>query len=229
VHRIIAMFALGLSGCPTPIHEPTLQAQVTESGSVTAYSPLEKNTEPKANTGQAEVIDVGELIVPINTERSRQAQAKIRAGHHRLYSGEIICNGCRGPFVVKITHFVNPSGDDPRQAQSDGPTAPTCGVGTHGANVRFPPILVASPGSFEIATPWHGGAVVLEVVEDKDGNGVPSAGEPFVVLHEDGGISGREDRAGLVVDMDKAPPMVTVGPAAVQVKELGGQSDQISP
>lgn len=213
VKRIIPIFTLGLSGCPTPIRNPTLQAQGTENASGAAYSPIPKHINPKANTGQAEVIDIGEVIVPINTERSRRAQHKIREEHHSLYSGVILCDRCGGPFVVKITHFVKPSPSGPREPQSGRPTAPTCGIGTHGANVRFPPILVARPGSFEIATPWHGGAVVLEVVEDKDGNGVPSPGERFVVLHEGGGISGREDRAGLVVDMNKAPPMITVGQA----------------
>lgn len=221
-----------LGGCPTPVSKTEApQAQQTTTA-VAAYSPLPKNTDTRARMGQAEVIDVGEVVVPVSQAEGQRAQADIRAGHHSTYSGTIVCTGCPGPFMVKVTQFVNPSPDDPRQAQADGPMPPTCGVGTHGANLRFPPIIVRQPGPFEISTPWHGGQVVLEVTEDTDNNGAPSPGERFVVLHEGGRISGREDRSGLMVNMDQAPPMVAVGKQAAEVAPSTGEAsgqDRVSP
>ncbi len=220
---------IALVGCPTPVST----TQTPQMGTATAdYSPVPKNTEARARMGQAEVIDVGEVIVPVSQAAGQRAQADIRAGHHSTYSGTIVCTGCPGPFMIKVSQFVNPSPDDPRQAQADGPMPPTCGVGTHGANIRFPPVVVQSTGPFAISTPWHGGQVVIEVTEDTDGNGAPSPGERFVVLHEGGRISGREDRAGLVVNMDQAPPMVAIGKQAAKVAQSAGEAsgqDRVSP
>ena len=87
-------------------------------------------------------------------------------------------------------------------------------MGGHGADVRFPPVVVDKPGPFEIAFPWHGYPVVIEVLQDKNSDGQPQPGEPFAVLHEGGALMGNEDRRGLVVDFDNAPQMVGDGSAA---------------
>jgi hypothetical protein len=215
------MSILCLTGCPTPIENTTAD-----------YSPVPTNTDARARTGQSKVIALKEVVMPTSAEESERAQAQIRAGHHSTYSGRIECSGCSGPFLVTVAQFVNPSPDDARLSAETNPMPPTCGVGTHGADLLFPPVLVFEPGPFEIVAPWHGGAVVIEVIEDTDGNAVPSPNERFVVLHDDGGISGREDRSGLVINLDSAPPMVAIGEKAPLVGRAAGAppaADTVSP
>ena len=171
------MSIIYLTGCPTPVENATGSASgggTTLAGS--DYSPVPVTTDDRARTGQSQVIDLKEVVMPIKIQQSERAQAQIRADHHSTYSGRIDCTQCSGPFLVTVTQFVNPSPDDSRLSNEATPMSPTCGVGTHASDLHFPPVLIAKPGPFEIAAPWHGGAIVIEVVEDIDGSGAPSGG-----------------------------------------------------
>ena len=183
-------------GCPTPVD--------TQPGAVgdADYSPVPRPVEATARSGQIQVQQSPERMVAAPRVEMVEAQAHIRAGHHTTYSGEIICAGCEGPFQVRVQAFITPSAGREGAANLK---PPTCSVGAHGANVKFPAIVVDRPGPFTIAIPWHGAPVVIEVVEDKNGDGVPSPGERLTVVHEDGAISGREDKSGIRVNFDSTP------------------------
>ena len=151
----------------------------------------------------------------ITASQAAALQERVRAGHHTVFSGTVVCKGCSGPFVLKVGAFVRPSPTASSDQSNGGtPQAPSCGVGGHGADVRFPPIIVEKPGPFEIAFPWHGYPVVVEVHEDSDRDGSPDIGERFAVLHEGGALMGNEDLSGLEINLDQAPQMVGDGSAA---------------
>ena len=194
-----------LVGCPTPIEDPA--ERPGSASPQAAYTPIQGDISTTAQSGQIRVIESPEKMIAAPKTQMLEAQARIRAGHHTTFSGEIVCSGCTGPFQVRVQAFITPrSGRD----GDENLKPPTCSVGSHGANVEFPGIVVAKPGSFTIAIPWHGAPVVIEVVEDKNGDGMPSPGERLTVVHEDGAISGREDKSGIRVDFD-ATPMIDPG------------------
>jgi hypothetical protein len=165
--------------------------------------------------GQTLVTEVTEPVRRAIKKQTEAQQKLIRAEHHTVFSGTLKCADCSGPFLVKVAAFIRPTPTAQVSIGEGGdPQPPTCGVGGHGADVRFPPIIVEQDGPFEIAFPWHGYPVVVEVLHDKNGDGQPQLGEPFAVLHEGGALMGNEDRDGLVVDFNKAPQMVGDGNAA---------------
>ena len=207
--RILPMVLM--LGCPETVQTETQPAQNSEA----VYSPMDGGPPAEALMGQTQVTALPEKVQPASQKTSEAQQAQIRAGHHTTFSGELRCDGCTGPFVVKVAAFIQPTPTAQVTIPEGGaPQPPTCGVGGHGADVRFPPIWVERPGPFEIAFPWHGYPVVIEVLHDKNGDGQPQPGEPFAVLHDGGALMGNESRDGLVVDFNKAPQMVGDGTAA---------------
>ena len=165
--------------------------------------------------GQTTVSELPEPVPSASKAYTEGEQKKIRAQHHTVFKGEVRCPGCAGPFILKVAAFIQPTPTAQVNIGEGGEAQPpTCGVGGHGADVRFPPIVVDTPGPFDYAFPWHGYPVVVEVVHDKNGNGQPEPGEPFAVLHDGGGLMGNEDREGLIIDFAKAPQMVGDGKAA---------------
>lgn len=217
--KSMPFFLVGLlAGCPQPVSVTT----ATPEGSQASYSPLDGGPPPEALMGQTLVTEVTESVGRATKAQTEAMQQQIRAGHHTLFTGALKCGGCSGPFLVKVAAFIRPTPTAQVTIGEGGdPQPPTCGVGGHGADVRFPPVIVDQPGPFEIAFPWHGYPVVVEVLHDKNGDGQPQPGEPFAVLHEGGALMGNEDRDGLVVDFDKAPQMVGDG-AAAPVGPSGG-------
>jgi hypothetical protein len=211
MNRLMLSFCAVLVGCPQPI--PT--SVESPKGEAAAYSPVDQTLPPGARMGQTIMTQPPAPAPAVTSEWSESTQKAIRAGHHTVFKGEIRCEQCTGPFIVKVGAFVRPS-PTANADQSNGgtPQAPTCGVGGHGADVRFPPVLVERPGAFDFAFPWHGYPVVLEVHEDSDQDGHAEVGERFAVLHEGGALMGNEDMDGLVVDFDQAPQMVGEGDAA---------------
>ncbi len=210
--KSMQFFLVGfLSGCPETVQTTTESPDATQA----SYSPLDGGPPPEALMGQTLVTEVNQPV-PVATKASTETQQKqVRAGHHTVFSGALKCEGCSGPFIVKVAAFIRPTPTAQVSIGEGGdPQPPVCGVGGHGADVRFPPIIVEQPGPYEIAFPWHGYPVVVEVLHDKNGDGQPQPGEPFAVLHEGGALMGNEDREGLVVDFNKAPQMVGDGVAA---------------
>jgi hypothetical protein len=185
-----------VAGCPTPVDTSLSEAAQG------AYSPLGATAETQPPSGQIRIQEHPEKLVVVSKLEEAEAQLRIRAGHHTVFTGEIICTGCPGPFYVQVQAFITP-----RAGRSDNENLapPTCSVGSHGADVQFPGIRLESAGPFDIAIPWHGRPVVIEVVEDQNSDGLPSPGERLTVVHEDGAISGRESRSGIIVDFDSTP------------------------
>ena len=68
-----------------------------------------------------------------------------------------------------------------------------------------------------MAVPKYNGKVVLEVLDDRDGNGRPSKGEKFTVLHKMGEISAAKNQSGLTIDFSALPgvPEVARQPAVL--------------
>ena len=126
---------------------------------------------------------------------SAQVQASIKAGDHVIFKGEIICDDCSSSLLIKVAPFVQPS-DDPDQ----GATGPQGDSG-----FQPPAFEVGGPGPFTMAVPKYPGKVVLEVLDDRDGNGHPSRGEKFTVLHDMGKITAGKNQSGLKIDFSSLP------------------------
>jgi hypothetical protein len=56
---------------------------------------------------------------------------------------------------------------------------------------------------------------VLEVLDDRDGNGRPSQGEKFTVLHRQGSLTAGKNQSGLKVDFSALPAAPGTPDAAV--------------
>ncbi|MGB0640305.1 MAG: hypothetical protein ACPGTU_13270 [Myxococcota bacterium] len=222
---MILISLLMVVGCPQPVSTNSPSASSTDGSQSVSYSPVAGEEALEARMGQTTMQVAPETVIATSKSLGEKMQAEIRSGHHSMFSGKILCSTCSGPFIVKIMAFVKPSPTAAVTIEDGGaPQPPTCGVGGHGSDVRFPPIIVDKPGPFEIAFPWHGYPVVIEVHQDSNGDGRPTPGEPFTVLHEGGALMGNEDRSGLVVDMDAAPPMVGDGSAAPVNQGAGEQT-----
>ena len=207
----IPFLIVSIMGCP----QSTDDAPQSTNASVAEYSPVSTDVPLEARMGQTVISDQPGGKSSINASQAAALQERVRAGHHTVFSGTVVCKGCSGPFVLKVGAFVRPSPTASSDQSNGGtPQAPSCGVGGHGADVRFPPIVVEKPGPFEIAFPWHGYPVVVEVHEDSNRDGSPDIGERFAVLHEGGALMGNEDLSDLEINLDQAPQMVGDGSAA---------------
>ena len=123
-------------GCPETVQT---EQQPTENNEA-VYSPMDGGPPAEALMGQTEVTALPEKVQPANQKTSETQQAQMRAGHHTTFSGELRCDGCTGPFVVKVAAFIQPTPTAQVTIPEGGaPQPPTCGVGGHGADVRFPP------------------------------------------------------------------------------------------
>ena len=122
---------------------------------------------------------------------SSEAQALVKEGPHITLSGEILCTSCKGSLVLNVSPFQDPEGGDTKAPNKQ---------------LQFQSVLLDGPGAFNVAVPKYAGKLVIEVLDDQDGNGRPSPGEPFAVLHEHGKIGGRKSHTGLTVDFSQTPP-----------------------
>jgi len=213
----ITSLALLLAGCPTPPSDGVGAGgdpggtvgggggggggTVGEDG-VAAPVPSEVNGEAKAGAFVITELPAEMKNRPADGDQpnSEEAQAKIRAGDHVTMEGQILCADCKGQLVVNVAPFVEPS--DAAPSGPDG--APTAAPGSEG--VEFAPVVVKSAGAFQIAVPKHAGKVVLEVIDDVDGNGLPSPGERLAVLHEQGRLVANKNHSGLKVDFGQSLP-----------------------
>lgn len=144
---------------------------------------------------------------------SAQAQMAIKASDHVIFTGEIKCDDCSGNMLVKVAPFVPPTEGD---AESGKAVEPMDESGFQ------PPAFETSSGPFEMAVPRYRGKVVLEVLDDRDGNGQPSRGEKFTVLHNQGEITAGKNQTGLVIDFSGLPGAPGGGPAGGPGGPVGG-------
>jgi hypothetical protein len=212
--------SLALLGCPTPPTDGTTSpGNQPAAGSPTPppmsaggggdVQPVENpgDVDAKAQVGTYTVANVpgDKLPVPDDTQpSSEEAQVEVKAGAHVFFTGEIVCSDCSPSLVLRVAPFVAPSEDaaEPSDEVTDDDFQP-------------PPYQLAGAGSFSMAVPKYAGKVVLEVLDDRDGNGRPSQGEKFTVLHRQGTLTAGENQSGLKVDFSALPAAPGTPGAAV--------------
>jgi hypothetical protein len=154
--------------------------------------------DPDATAGTFTIGEVPKELQnsPADAEQpnSDDAQALVKSGAHVFFSGEILCDECSGSLVIKVAPFVAPGteegGAKGKQAVDD---------------FQAPPYTLKGTGAFKMAVPKYAGKVVIEVLDDRDGNGRPSRGEKFTVLHDLGRITADRNQTGLKVDFSALP------------------------
>jgi len=202
--------SLALLGCPTPPSDGTTAPNNQPAAGSPAPPPMAPagggdvqpvenpgDVDAKAQVGTYTVANVpgDKLPVPDDTQpSSEEAQAEVKAGEHVFFTGEIICSDCSTALVLRVAPFVTPSEDtvEPSDEVNDDDFQP-------------PPYQLAGAGAFSMAVPKYSGKVVLEVLDDRDGNGRPSQGEKFTVLHRQGTLTAGQNQAGLKVDFSALP------------------------
>jgi hypothetical protein len=214
------LLALALVGCPTPPDggSTTNNPGGGGGGGGPAPAPMAggaDGVQPVANPDEADpaaaagtyVVNeaqLGEDLTEIDQPSSAEAQSEIKKGAHVTFQGEIICNDCSNSLVITVAPFVPPS-----EAQGGTPSEPSDEL-----DFRPPPFEVGGAGPFSMAVPVYKGKVVLEVLDDRDGNGRPSKGEKFTVLHKMGEISAAKNQSGLKIDFSALPGVPGGGPPA---------------
>lgn len=219
--RIIPSICLTLAllGCPTPPDGGTQGGPVNAppgggdappppgagaDGAQPVESPPE--ADPSSASGTYVVTQMpSDEPAPVEGSQptSDQAQTEIKAGAHVIFKGEIKCEDCSGNMLVKVAPFVQPSEGDPESGKAMEP------IDESGFQ---PPSFETAPGPFTMAVPRYRGKVVLEVLDDRDGNGQPSRGEKFTVLHNQGKITAGKNQSGLVIDFSSLPGNPGGGP-----------------
>ena len=204
------LLALALVGCPTPPDGGTTAGGGPSGGGAgPTPAPLvgggtdgvqpvanPDEADPNASVGTYVVNQVGiaENLTEADQPSSEEAQTEIKKGKHVTFKGEIICSDCSNALVITVAPFVPPT-----EEAGKGGAEPTDG------DFRPPPFRVGGAGPFNMAVPFYNGKVVLEVLDDRDGNGRPSKGEKFTVLHELGKLSASKNQSGLKVDFSALP------------------------
>ena len=117
----------------------------------------------------------------LSSSEGLQTQDRIKTSAYVSFSGTVSCEGCSEPLVLRARPFVPP--DQP----SDG-------------KVRYTAIRVPCPGPFSIALPVSTESIALELVVDRDGDGLLSTGERSIVLSDDGQLIASQSRTGLMLD-----------------------------
>jgi hypothetical protein len=205
--RFVTPLALLIAGCPTPPESsvgggaPSGQAPGGGGGQggVVAPTPAEVDTTAKSGAFVITALPDEMKNRPADGDQltPEAAQAKVLAGDHITIKGQIVCSDCQGQLVVSVAPFVEPSDSEP--------AGPDEGIPVDEA-MEFAPVVVRSVGSFEIAVPRHDGKVVLEVIDDVDGNGLPSPGERLAVVHRQGKLIANKNHVGLKVDFGQNLP-----------------------
>ena len=214
--------ALALTGCPTPpdggtqggpTNAPPAGGEVPPpppgagaDGAQPVESPPE--ADPSSSSGTYVVTQLpGDDVAPPEGSQptSEQAQAAIKSTDHVIFTGEIKCTDCSGNMLVKVSPFVQPTEGDPAGAGK--------AIEPAGETDFKPPSFETGPGPFTMAVPRYKGKVVLEVLDDRDGNGHPSRGEKFTVLHNQGEITAGKNQSGLIIDFSGLPGTPGGGPA----------------
>ncbi len=216
--RIFApLLALALTGCPTPPDggttgggpQPSAGGGPTPApsvGSTDGVEPVENPDEadPNATVGTYVVneVHIDEDLSEADQPTSEEAQKEIKAGDHVIFSGEIICTDCTSALVITVAPFVPPTEEAVGTAKAPSESG-----------FRPAPYRVGGVGTFSMAVPKYAGQVVLEVLDDRDGNGRPSKGEKFTVLHEMGKLTAAKNLSGLKIDFSSLPSAPGATPA----------------
>lgn len=130
----------------------------------------------------------------LSSSEGLQTQDRIKTSAYVSFSGTVSCEGCAAPLVLRARPFVPP--DQPSDDK-----------------VRYTALRMTCPGPFSIALPVSTESIALEVVVDRDGDGLLSAGERSIVLSEGGQLIADQSRTGLRLDVT-APVSAPDAPAS---------------
>jgi hypothetical protein len=208
---ISVSLCLALLGCPTPPESGTVGGNNNQpaggspnpppmvSGGSNDVQPVQEpgDVDDKATAATYTVTSIpnDELPVPDDVQPDSEAdQAEVKAGEHVLFTGEVICTDCSGTLVLRVAPFVPPTDDGSAPGNKDMEN-----------DFQPPPYRLKGAGKFSMAVPTFDGKVVLEVLDDRDGNGRPSQGEKFTVLHLQGTLTAAKNQSGLKIDFSALP------------------------
>lgn len=127
-------------------------------------------------------------VVEANTTKDdgdidQETVRKMEADKFVVFRGEAKCSGCSGDLILRAVPYFAPDGEPPEGVPS---------TLTH--------MKIDGPGAFEFAVPDRDVNVVIELLVDKNKDGMPSKGERFAVLENRGGFSTKKPMSGLVID-----------------------------
>lgn len=139
--------------------------------------------EAQPMAGQSDAVPIRLDVQPPAEDDPRYTQQALISGEHVTFTGEVRCEGCLAPMVLRVLPFQPPG-----QLTLGAPPSP----------LTVTPVPKAGP--FSIAVPRSADPVVLELLVDLDKNGKPDRGERLAVVVRDGHLTPDQDRSGFVID-----------------------------
>lgn len=191
----------GAAPAPTT---PEAQAAPGGSGmpqdpSATVSSAPSPVGEAQPMAGQSDAVPIRLDVQPPAEDEPKYSQQALRAQDHVTFTGDVRCEGCLAPMVLRVLPFQPPG-----QLNLGAPPSP------------LTTLAVPKAGPFELSVPRGAEPVVLELLVDLDQNGRPDRGERLAVVVKDGHLTPDQDRAGFVIDASdgEASPWGAAGGAA---------------
>jgi hypothetical protein len=144
----------------------------------------------------------GTALIMLNQDvhdepQPRQSQDEILQGDHVTLTGTLVCSGCSSEtYVARIGPFTDP-------AQNSMPGVPPQPITS---------VKLEATGAFSIAVPTSDTPIVLEVLADRNGDGLPSQGDRLAVHHEDGKLIPSANITGLQLNLtvSQESPLIPV-------------------
>jgi len=148
------------------------------------------------------------------------SQEQVAAAEHITLSGTAVCTDCTGTLLVRVQQFM----EAPDGTGEEEPPPPDPNVEAPGPLTT---VTLTEAGAFSIKVPKGDGKVVIELLLDEDGNGMPSKGERMA-MHDGGpeGLVPSGDADGIRLDAsdrDWEPPKPG-GPPPDETVKPGGQA-----
>ena len=186
----------------TPDNQNNSQNQTTPEDGAADKSPVEVQGEPPPESAEPTPVTDSLLIrverIPSKGSKAQFTQEQVKETEHVTFSGEATCDDCEGALLLRVVKFLGPNDN-------------------HSENNLITESTV-NAGEYSISVPKDNTPVALELLVDKDGNGLPSAGEYFAVIEMAGALIPTADKKGLDLDSTKreffapAPVPGTQGP-----------------
>lgn len=174
-----------------------LEAQGAEN-----QAPVQIQGEPPPQDAEPTPVTDSLLIrverIPSKGAKAQYTQEQVKENDHVTFTGTATCDTCEGDLILRVVKFLGPNDN-------------------HSENNLITEKSIET-GDFSITVPEDSTPVALELLVDKDGNGIPSAGEYFAVVEMAGALIPSKDKSGLDLDSTKrdffapAPIPGTQGP-----------------
>lgn len=165
-------------------------------------APVQIQGEPPPQDAEPTPVTDSLLIrverIPSKGAKAQYNQDQVKEKDHITFSGSATCDDCEGSLILRVVKFLGPND-------------------SHSENNLITEKSIEA-GDFKIAVPNDSTPVALELLVDKDGNGLPSAGEYFAVIEMAGALVPTKDTNKLNLNATKrdfftpAPIPGTQGP-----------------